>query len=243
MKGILIIDKPEGWTSFDAVKKLRGAIRRGTSEKLKIGHGGTLDPLATGVLPVFIGREYTRLVSLCENMDKEYVAGLRLGIVTDTQDITGTVAAQSPVAVSRDDLERALGVFRGEILQVPPMYSAIKIGGERLYAVARRGGEIERAPRPITVYDAEIIGGGGADWTLRFVVSKGTYVRTLCHDIGRTLGCGGVMSALRRTRVGGFRVEDALGVVRASELAADGALGEWLIRDVMGLGRDNGGYK
>jgi tRNA pseudouridine55 synthase len=165
-------------------------------------------------------------------MDKEYIAGLRLGIATDTQDITGTITAQSPGVLSRDALERTLDAYRGEILQLPPMYSAVKIGGERLYAIARRGGEVEREPRPVTVYVSEILSGDGADWVIRFVVSKGTYVRTLCHDIGQTLGCGGVMSSLRRTRVGEFRIEDALDVIRAAELAAGGGLDEYLIREL-----------
>ena len=205
MNGVIIIDKPQGWTSMDVCAKLRGILR----EK-RVGHGGTLDPMATGVLPVFVGRA-TRGVQYATDGKKEYIALLRLGQVTDTQDITGTVLEERPVTVGEEELNAVLPRFRGEIEQIPPMYSAIKIEGKKLYDLARKGKEVERKPRPITIYELEL-GARKSDteWELRVVCSKGTYVRTLCHDIGGALGCGGTMAALRRTRVAGFTLEQAV---------------------------------
>ena len=203
--GIIIIDKPADWTSMDVCAKLRGILR----EK-KIGHAGTLDPMATGVLPVFVGRA-TRAVEFAEKGKKEYVAGLRLGLVTDTQDVTGTARETREVRVSKEELAAVLPRFTGEILQLPPMYSAIKINGKKLCDVARRGGEVERKPRPVTIYELELLEQTGpADFTLRCVCSKGTYIRTLCHDIGQALGCGGCMSSLRRTMAAGFTLAQAV---------------------------------
>ena len=263
--GILIVDKPAGWTSQDVVSKLRGVFH----EK-RVGHGGTLDPMATGVLPIFLGRA-TRAVPYFEHADKVYEAVLRLGLVTDTQDITGRTLEEHPVDITNEQLEAVLASFRGEILQIPPMYSAIKVNGQKLYALARKGKEIEREPRPVTIYELEASGilrdseefrhqgtgerrrearattsvrtglamtesgagsavGGGAldaprsdeasgirhqalgdavNCQLRIHCSKGTYVRTLCHDIGAALGCGGCMAALRRTRAGRYGIEQA----------------------------------
>ena len=206
MNGLLVIDKPADWTSHDVVAKLRGLLK----EK-RVGHGGTLDPMATGVLPVFVGRA-TRAVEFCENFDKEYIAGLRLGLVTDTQDTTGNVLCTSAVSTTREALEAALARFSGAQDQLPPMYSAVKIGGKKLYELARRGQEIAREPRRITISTIEILETAPADGNdllvgeavLRVVCSKGTYIRTLCHDIGQALGDGGVMFSLRRTRVGPF---------------------------------------
>ena len=149
--GIVIIDKPAGWTSMDVCAKIRGILR----EK-RVGHGGTLDPMATGVLPVFVGQA-TRAVEFAETSRKEYVAGMRLGVVTNTQDTSGEVLEERPVAVSRVDVEAALSRFRGDILQVPPMYSAVKIGGKKLYELARKGQEVERKPRPVTIYELELL--------------------------------------------------------------------------------------
>ncbi|MDR1328274.1 MAG: tRNA pseudouridine(55) synthase TruB [Oscillospiraceae bacterium] len=223
MTGILIIDKPENWTSFDVIAKLRGVL--GVQ---KIGHTGTLDPMATGVLPVFVSREATRLISNYEGADKEYIAGLRLGVTTDTLDTTGRVLYTSPGEVTRERLEDTLSGFRGEISQIPPMYSAVKIGGERLYKLARRGAEAIRPPRQITVFAAEILDEPNeaprAEWTLRFCVSKGTYIRALCADIGAALGVGGAMCSLRRTRVGEFTLADALTMDEALALAESGEL-------------------
>lgn len=202
--GILIVDKPAGWTSQDVAAKLRGVFH----EK-RVGHGGTLDPMATGVLPIFIGRA-TRGVEFFESAEKEYIAGLRLGTVTNTQDTTGEVLEEHPVNVTRGQLEEVFRQFTGEIMQTPPMYSAIKIGGQKLYELARRGKEVERPARRITIFELELLEGGGVDYTLRVRCSKGTYVRTLCHDIGAALGCGGCMSSLRRTRAGSFSLSQAV---------------------------------
>lgn len=198
--GILIVDKPAGWTSQDVAAKLRGVFH----EK-RVGHGGTLDPMATGVLPIFIGRA-TRAVPFFEHADKVYEAGLRLGLVTDTQDVTGRTLEERAVDITQERLEAALDSFRGEIAQIPPMYSAIKVNGQKLYALARQGKAVERAPRPVTIFALDLLGGAGTDWRLRVHCSKGTYVRTLCHDIGAALGCGGCLSALRRTRAGAYDV-------------------------------------
>ncbi|WP_312281274.1 tRNA pseudouridine(55) synthase TruB [Oscillibacter sp.] len=210
--GIIIIDKPMDWTSMDVCAKLRGILK----EK-RVGHGGTLDPMATGVLPVFVGQA-TRAVEFAEKGKKEYVAGLRLGLVTDTQDVTGAALERCEPAVSREMLERVLPRFTGEILQIPPMYSAIKIGGKKLYEIARKGGEVERAPRPITIYELELLEQTGpTEFTLRCLCSKGTYIRTLCHDIGQALGCGGCMSSLRRTMAAGFSLSQAVSLADVQE--------------------------
>lgn len=201
--GIIIVNKPAGWTSQDVAAKLRGVFH----EK-RVGHGGTLDPMATGVLPVFVGRA-TRAVEFFEHADKEYIATLRLGTVTDTQDTTGNILETRPVEVTQAQLEAALKKFTGEISQLPPMYSAIKINGQKLYTLARQGREVERKPRRITVHELELLSGEGTDWSLRIHCSKGTYVRTLCADIGETLGCGGCMASLTRTKAGAFALTQA----------------------------------
>ena len=212
--GILIIDKPAGWTSMDVCAKVRGILR----EK-RVGHGGTLDPMATGVLPVFVGRA-TRAVEFAENGRKEYDAGLRLGLVTDTQDVTGTVLETRPGAVGRAELEEALAAFRGEIQQIPPMYSAVKVQGKKLYELARKGQEVERKPREVTIYELELLEAESeTDYRLRCLCSKGTYIRTLCHDIGQALGCGGALYRLRRTMAAGFTLADA---VTLEDLQAQG---------------------
>ena len=212
--GILVIDKSAGWTSQDVAAKLRGVFH-----ERRVGHGGTLDPMATGVLPVFIGRA-TRAAECRESAEKEYVAGLRLGVVTDTQDTSGTVLETNSVCVTRAQLEAALRQFLGPIEQIPPMYSAIKINGQKLYELARRGQEVARRPRSITIHALELLEGEGADWTIRVRCSKGTYVRTLCHDLGRALGCGGCMSSLRRTRAGSFTLAQAVTMQQVLDFAA-----------------------
>ncbi len=215
MDGIIIIDKPEDWTSMDVCAKVRGTLHQ-----RRVGHGGTLDPMATGVLPVFVGRA-TRAVEFAADGDKEYVAALRLGVVTDTQDVTGTVLEERPVRVSRAELEAVLPQFTGDILQVPPMYSAIKKEGKKLYELARKGVEVEREARPVPIYGIELLDApaGDGDFSLRVRCSKGTYIRTLCHDIGQALGCGGCMAALRRTKAAAFTLADA--VPLADFLAAE----------------------
>lgn len=204
--GILIIDKPTDWTSMDVCAKLRGVFH----EK-RIGHGGTLDPMATGVLPVFIGRA-TRAVEFAEKGDKEYIATLRLGIVTDTQDSTGRVLQEHSISVTIQDLKAILPQFTGTISQIPPMYSAIKINGKKLYQLARKGHEIERPARSITIHELEILDGPtqSCEYLLRIRCSKGTYIRTLCHDIGQALGCGAVMSSLRRSMACGFLLDQSV---------------------------------
>ena len=217
--GILIINKPAGWTSMDVCAKLRGIFH----EK-RVGHGGTLDPMATGVLPVFIGRA-TRAVEFAEKSDKEYVAGLRLGVVTNTQDASGDILEERPVRVSQEQLEASLEGFRGDILQVPPMYSAIKINGKKLYELARKGREVERPARPVTIKTLELLDEQGDSlYTIRVRCSKGTYIRTLCHDIGQSLGCGGCMASLRRTMAAGFTLEDAVTLEQVQQTEDPAAL-------------------
>ena len=213
--GIVIIDKPAGWTSMDVCAKLRGILR----EK-RVGHGGTLDPMATGVLPVFVGRA-TRAVEFAENSRKEYVAGLRLGQVTNTQDISGETLETRPVTASSADVEAALSRFLGDIQQIPPMYSAIKVGGQKLYDLARKGKEVARKPRSVTIYELELLAReSGTDYLFRCVCSKGTYIRTLCHDMGQLLGCGGTLYSLRRTMAAGFTLDRA---VTIEDVQAQGA--------------------
>ena len=202
-------------------------LRRVLGER-RIGHAGTLDPMATGVLPVFVGRA-TRAVEFAVEGEKEYLAALKLGVITNTQDTTGEVVEERPVAVDRAALEGVLDRFRGEIQQIPPMYSAIKVKGKKLYQLARAGQEVERAPRPVTIHRLELLSQPPEGfpeeehtWYLRVVCSKGTYVRTLCHDIGEALGCGGCMSALRRTRVGEYTLEGAV-TLEEVQAAADPA--------------------
>ena len=225
--GLIVIDKPQGWTSMDVCAKLRGIFH----EK-RVGHAGTLDPMATGVLPVFVGRA-TRAVQFAEAGEKEYIAGLRLGLTTNTQDTSGQVLERRPVSVTPEALDAALAQFRGEIDQVPPMYSAIKINGKKLYELARKGVEVERKPRRVTIHALELAEGlspeeapppidpAGPDSHdfLGVRCSKGTYIRALCHDIGQTLGCGGCMSSLRRTAAAGFSLKDAVTLERVQ--AAD----------------------
>lgn len=204
MNGIVIVDKPQGWTSQDVTARLRRVF-----DTRRIGHGGTLDPMATGVLPVFVGRA-TRGVEFFEHAEKTYETVLRLGITTDTEDITGTVLAERPVDVTAQAVEQVLETFRGDILQVPPMYSALKVNGQKLYDLARKGREVERQPRPITIHELTLLGMDGADVRLRVRCSKGTYIRTLCKDIGETLGCGGTMAQLRRIQAGEYTAEEAV---------------------------------
>lgn len=223
MNGILLIDKPRDWTSHDVVGKLRGILR----EK-RIGHSGTLDPMATGLLVVFVGRA-TRAVEFAEADEKEYLAGLRLGLETDTQDTTGNVLRACGRPVTREELEAVLPRFRGEISQIPPMYSAVKVNGKKLYEIARKGGEVERKPRQVTISRLEVLGENAGDFRLDVVCSKGTYIRTLCHDIGQALGVGGVMSALRRTRAGGFSVENAYTLEQVQSAADAGRANDLLL--------------
>ena len=213
---------------MDVCAKLRGMFH----EK-RVGHAGTLDPMATGVLPVFIGRA-TRAVQYAAESDKEYIAGLKLGVVTNTQDTTGEILEERPVDVTRDQLLAVLDAFHGWIRQVPPMYSAIKVNGKKLYELARKGREVEREPRTVAIRALELLDETppeGADCLLRAACSKGTYVRTLCHDIGQALGCGGCMASLRRTRAAGFTLEDSV-TLEAVQQAVDRGEGEGLLLPV-----------
>ena len=203
MNGIVIIDKPQDWTNQDVVSKLRGVLHT-----RRIGHGGTLDPMATGVLPVFVGRG-TRAVEFFEHAEKTYEAVLQLGITTDTEDISGTVLTECKVQVTKAQLEETLEKFRGEILQVPPMYSALKIHGQKLCDLARRGKEVQRPSRTITIHALDLLEFDGEKAKLRVHCSKGTYIRTLCKDIGQALGCGGCMAQLRRVTAGEYTIEQA----------------------------------
>jgi tRNA pseudouridine55 synthase len=204
MNGIVIVDKPAGWTSQDVVSKLRGVLHT-----RRIGHGGTLDPMATGVLPVFVGRG-TRAVEFFEHANKTYEAVLHLGVITDTEDISGTVLENREVSVSKEAFLAVLEKFLGEIQQIPPMYSALKINGQKLCDLARRGKEVERQPRTITIFQLECLEFDGVFARLRVNCSKGTYIRTLCKDIGDALGCGGCMESLRRVAAGAYTIEDAV---------------------------------
>lgn len=204
MNGIVIVDKPQGWTSQDVTARLRRVFNT-----RRIGHGGTLDPMATGVLPVFVGRA-TRAVEFFEHAEKIYETVLRPGITTDTEDITGTILTQQDAFVTGEMLEAVLPRFRGEILQVPPMYSALKVDGKKLYELARAGKEVERKPRPITIHRLELLHMDADGIHLRVHCSKGTYIRTLCKDIGQALGCGGCMAALRRVQAGEYTAAEAV---------------------------------
>ena len=213
MNGIVIIDKPQGWTSQDVTARLRRVFNT-----RRIGHGGTLDPMATGVLPVFVGRG-TRGVEFFEHAEKIYETVLRPGMTTDTEDITGTVLTQTEVNVTAEMVEAILPQFRGDIMQVPPMYSALKVDGQKLYDLARKGKEVERQPRPITIHELTLLGVEEDGIHLRVHCSKGTYIRTLCKDIGQALGCGGCMAALRRVQAGEYTISESVPLMELLETA------------------------
>ena len=223
--GILCLDKPPEMTSFSCC----AAVRRLLATK-KVGHAGTLDPNATGVLPILVGSA-TRALDFLPDHDKEYVAALRFGAVSDTLDVWGQVTGTGAPLPDRGAVEAALAAFRGEILQVPPMMSALKRGGVRLYELARRGEVVEREARPVTVYELELLEMDEAAGTaaLRCRCSKGTYIRTLCDDLGAALSCGAVMTALRRTLAAGFFEKDALSLEEARRLSEAGELHSRLI--------------
>ena len=211
MNGIVIIDKPQGWTSQDVTARLRRVFNT-----RRIGHGGTLDPMATGVLPVFVGRA-TRGVEFFEHAEKTYETVLRLGMTTDTEDISGNVLTEQDAFVTGEELEAVLEKFRGDILQVPPMYSALKINGQKLVDMARKGKTVERQTRPITIHELTLLGMEAEGIRLRVRCSKGTYIRTLCKDIGEALGCGGCMAALRRVQAGEYTIDEAVPLLQLLE--------------------------
>ena len=204
MNGIVIVDKPQGWTSQDVTARLRRVFNT-----RRIGHGGTLDPMATGVLPVFVGRA-TRGVEFFEHAEKTYEAVVRFGIATDTEDITGTVLEEKEVHISEEEFLGILPQFRGKIQQIPPMYSALKVNGQKLCDLARKGKEVERQAREIEIFKLECLEFNGNEARLLVHCSKGTYIRTLCKDIGAALGCGGCMASLRRVTAGEYTIEEAV---------------------------------
>lgn len=218
INGIVIIDKEAGFTSHDVVAKLRGICGQ-----RKIGHTGTLDPEATGVLPVCLGSA-TKLCDMLTDRDKEYVAELLLGVETDTQDVTGQVLAQRQVEASEAEVREVCQGFVGQYEQVPPMYSALKVNGKKLYELAREGKEVERKARPVIIHELEILECSLPVVKMRVSCSKGTYIRTLCADIGERLGCGGTMKSLRRTRVGSFTQEKAYTLSQVQEMKDSGRL-------------------
>ena len=226
MNGIIIIDKPQEWTSNDVVSRLRRVFNT-----RRIGHGGTLDPMATGVLPVFVGRA-TRGVEFFEHAEKVYETVLRPGITTDTEDITGTVLTEQEAFVTGEMVEEVLKQFRGDIMQIPPMYSAIKVNGQKLYDLARKGREVERQPRPITIHELKLLGMDAEGIHLRVRCSKGTYIRTLCKDIGEALGCGGCMAALRRVQAGEYTLEGSIPLRQLLDISEAGGDVEHLLRPV-----------
>ena len=219
INGILNIYKEKGYTSHDVVARLRGIVGQ-----KKIGHTGTLDPDAEGVLPVCLGRA-TKVCDMLTDKDKTYEAVLLLGKTTDTQDITGTVLSErSPDGVTEDEVLDCIRHFIGEYDQIPPMYSALKVNGKKLYELARAGKEVERQARPVQIFSIRILKTELPEITFRVECSKGTYIRTLCHDIGQKLGCGGAMKSLKRTRVGRFSVEEARTLSELEHLAKEDRL-------------------
>lgn len=219
MSGILVINKPEGITSFGVIARLRKIL----GEK-KIGHSGTLDPMATGVMTVLVGGSATRFCELLPSHDKAYEATLKLGIITDTLDITGNVLEQREVKATAEDFCREAMKFTGEITQVPPMYSAVSINGQRLYDLARKGIEVERPERQVTIYSLDILESNEAENEYKICVecSSGTYIRTLIADIGEALGCGAVLTSLNRVKANGFTIEDSVTIDELRALADEG---------------------
>ena len=225
MNGILCVDKPADFTSFDVIAKLRGILKM-----RKLGHTGTLDPMATGVLPVLVGKA-ARAADMLPDTGKAYSAGFRLGVSTDTQDITGTVTRECESRIIPEQLESVFPEFRGDIMQIPPMYSAVSVGGKRLYDLARQGKEIERPARRITVHSLEMTAFDESTQTgtLDISCSGGTYIRTIISDIGDKLGTGAVMTSLRRTRACGFGLSDCLTLDDIQRLADEGTIEEHIL--------------
>lgn len=225
MDGIMVINKPENYTSFDVV-----AVMRKLLKTKKIGHAGTLDPMATGVLPILAGNA-TKIQNLLQGSSKEYRAKFRLGLITDTEDTSGKILKKNPVNVNAEALKKVISAFVGEIKQVPPMYSAIKKDGVRLYSLARQGIEVSREKRVVTIDDIKLENYNEEmqEATMLVRCSKGTYIRTLCADIGNQLGCGAVMSGLERTRVGNFTLKKSITLDRVKELAPENKLDKLLL--------------
>lgn len=221
--GIINIYKEAGFTSHDVVAKMRGIL-----QQKKIGHTGTLDPQATGVLPVCLGSG-TKLCDMLTDKDKEYITELLLGVTTDTQDTTGEILQKREVAVCEEEVKKAIESFWGSYDQIPPMYSALKVNGKKLYELAREGKEVERKPRPVVIHEIEILKMELPVVRMRVKCSKGTYIRTLCADIGEKLGCGGTMQSLVRTRVERFALEEAVTLQELEKLRDEGRIEEVLV--------------
>lgn len=225
MDGIIVINKPEGYTSFDVVSVMKKLF----SQK-KVGHAGTLDPIAIGVLPILLGSA-TKAQDMFPNSDKEYIAEFKLGITTDTLDITGKALTQSNIYVNKFQVEEALKYFKGNIKQIPPMYSALKKDGKKLYELARKGIEVQREQRNITIKEIELMDFNEQEQTgvIRVLCSKGTYIRSICDDLGSNLGCGAIMTNLKRTMACGFKIEESLTINEARKLSEIGKLNEKVI--------------
>lgn len=223
INGVINVYKEKGFTSHDVVAKLRGILKQ-----KKIGHTGTLDPDAEGVLPVCLGSG-TKLCDMLTDKNKEYVATVRLGVRTDTQDMSGTVLSEQSVDITEEELRSAAMEFLGKTMQIPPMYSALKVNGQKLYELARKGQEVERKPREIEVFELEITDVSLPEFTMRIKCSKGTYIRTLCNDIGEKLGCGAAMKTLLRTKVSTFLLEDALKLSEIEKLRDENKLTDVII--------------
>ncbi len=223
--GILLIDKPADFTSFDVVAKARGILKT-----RRIGHAGTLDPMATGVLPLFIGAA-TKACDILPDSDKAYEASFALGVTTDTLDSTGTVLSRCEAKIAKAQVAQVLPRFTGDILQLPPMYSAVSVGGKRLYELARQGVAVERAPRQVTVHELTLLSFDEStqSGTLLVRCGKGTYVRTICHDLGAALGCGGVMTSLRRTMAAGFPLSSCITLEMLEDVAKKDILRQFII--------------
>jgi len=222
MNNVLLIDKPTDWTSFDVVAKIRGEARRiSGNKKIKVGHAGTLDPFATGLLIVLVGKENTAQQDSFMKQDKEYLATLKLGFTSTTGDPEGIISSQELVASSKpktpsqEAIVAALGALSGEITQIPPIYSAIKVDGKRAYKLAREGHSVEMKPRDVTILELELTECEYPELRIRVKCSSGTYIRTLAEDIGKELGCGAYLTELRRTKIGEYDIKDALSIDEA----------------------------
>lgn len=225
MNGILIINKPKGYTSFDIISILRKKLGQ-----RKIGHMGTLDPMATGVLPVLLG-EAAKFQIYCKENDKQYTVNMHLGTTTDTLDITGKIISNTESKIKLEEFKKILNNFKGDILQIPPMFSAIKIGGQKLCNLARKGLEIKREARKIKIKKINILcfDEKNQNITLEVLCSKGTYIRSLCSDIGKELGCGAVMTALERTLSNGFTISQSVSLEKIEELSADDIINNYVL--------------
>lgn len=221
--GVINVYKEKGFTSHDVVAKMRGILKQ-----KKIGHTGTLDPDAEGVLPVCLGSG-TKLCDMLTDKSKEYVATVLLGVLTDTQDLSGKVLKEAEVKVTEEEVRQTVAGFVGDIMQIPPMYSALKVNGQKLYELARKGQEVERKPRPITIYEIEILEMNLPEFKIRVKCSKGTYIRTLCNDIGEQLGCYGAMKTLLRTKVSPFCLENAHTLEQIEKIRDEDRLSEILV--------------